>query len=142
MTREEMLVSLYGDYTEVKRSFERDLVNLAADLDRRRRAKNDLQQAQEELKAAESAVVLSETHKEGKINGKNAEARAHQTTVLLAEFRANDPDAHKLATTIDVAENTLTQFDVTIEVVKARLYSYQALARMNAGLATALGGTV
>ena len=142
MTKEEMLQALFTDYTEIKHGFEADLNKLAAGLDGRREAKSSLQQAQEELTATESMVVLSETTPEGKVNGKNAETRAHQTAVLLAELRDNDPEVHDLAEVVELSERAIAMLDVATEVVKARLYSYQALARMNAGLAQALGGSL
>lgn len=141
MTKDQMLQALYVDYVDIKDCFEADLDNLQVGLVARTESKLKLQRTREELKATESAVVLAETHKEGMINGKNAETRARQTTVLLAHFRANDADAYGLTATIADAEDTIAKLDVSVEVVKARLYSYQATSRMIAGLAAALGGT-
>jgi len=140
MTKNKMLVKLYEDYAEIKHGLEDDLSNLQTALVARTMSKIKLQQAQEELKAAESLAVLSETHKEGKINGKNAETRARQTDVLLAELRAHDADAYGLAAAISTGEGLIAKLDATTEGIRARLYANQALARMIAGLTAALQG--
>ena len=138
MNRTDILVELHEDYGDLKIGYAHDLQDLAVALRTRRSAQVKHDGATEALAAKEAAAILAESHPEGKINGKNADSRKQQREALIAWLRENDADAHGLAATIQETGEIIAQADITIEVVKARLYSYQALSRVMRGLAQAL----
>lgn len=140
MTRDEMLNKLYNDYQATKDGWGYQIENLGVALRTSKAAQLNLDKARAELAGLESDVVLGETHPEGRINGKNAEARRHQTTLLLAEFHQQDPCAQSLIRDIELAHQSLNSSSIAIQTIKAQFDRYQATARMISGLAIALGG--
>jgi hypothetical protein len=140
MTKEEMLNRLYNDYQAVKDGWGYQIENLGVTLRTSKATQLNLDKARAELGALESDVVLGETHPKGRINGKNAETRRHQTNLLLAEFRHQDPSAKSLVNDIELVHQSLNNSSIAIQTIKAQFDRYQATAMMISGLASALGG--
>jgi hypothetical protein len=140
MNKEEMLNKLYDYFKVTKDQYDASIENLSNALRTNKAAQANLEQLKAELAALESNVVLGETHPKGRINGKNAAERQHQTTLLLAEFRLQDPTAKSLVNDIELAHQSLNSSSVAIQTIRAQLGRHQAVAEMIAGLATALGG--
>jgi len=140
MTKDEMLNKLYNDYQATKDGWGYQIENLGVTLRTSKAAQLNLDRARAELAALESDVVLGETYPKGRINGTNAETRRHQTDLLLAEFRHQDPSAKSLVNDIELAHQSLNSSSIAIQTIKAQFDRYQATAKMISGLATALGG--
>ena len=138
MTKDEMLTNLYDEYQRIKNRYDFD--RLEKLLLEHSNAETGLQLGLETLAGMEAAAVISETNPEGKINGKNADSRNMQRDLFLAGFRNADPTARQIIDDLARLRVTITTTGAAIEVTKARFYSYQALARMIAGLAAALQG--
>ena len=135
-----MLNNLYEDYRLITSSYDYDLRVLQERLNDRWAAQALLEARTAELATLEAATIVSETHGEGKINGKNADSRKQQRDMLVADLHQTHPEAASMVAAIDTAKAQIGQSDAAIEGIKARLYGNQALARMIAGLATALQG--
>ena len=140
MNKEEMLNQLYDYFKVTREQYDASIENLGNALRTSKAAQANLDQLKSELAALEANVVLGETHPKGRINGSNAATRQHQTTLLLAEFRLQDPTAKSLVNDIELAHQSLNSSSVAIQTIKAQLYRHQAVAEMISGLATALGG--
>ena len=140
MNKEEMLNQLYDYFKVTKDQYDASIENLSNALRTNKAAQANLEQPKSELAALESNVVLGETHPKGRVSGKNAAERQHQTTLLLAEFRLQDPTGKSLVNDIELAHQSLNSSSVAIQTIRAQLGRHQAVAEMIAGLATALGG--
>ena len=140
MNKEEMLNQLYDYFKVTKEQYDASIENLGIALRTSKAAQANFDQLKSELAALEADIVLGETHSKGRVNGKNAAMRQHQTTLLLAEFRLQDPTAKSLVNDIELAHQSLNSSSVAIQTIKVQLARHQAVAEMIAGLATALGG--
>lgn len=140
MNKEEVIHQLYQNYRDATEKYDASIENLGIALRTSKANQLILERAREELAALEANVVLGETHSGGRINGKNAETRQRQTTLLLAEFRLQDPTAKSLVNDIELARQSLNSSSIAIQTIKAHFYRHQVVAKMIAGLATALGG--
>jgi hypothetical protein len=131
---------LYDGYISISREWQEALEELDAALDAqyaRRAQLRDLKADQDLLKAS---TLLSETHKEGAINGSNADTRKLQTTVLLQHLRESDPEWIQLAKAIREVEANIEDAEIRKEKALARISFLRNQARMISGLANALGG--
>lgn len=140
MNKEEVIHQLYQDYRDVTEKYDASIEKLGVALRTSKANQLILEQAREELAALEADVVLGETHPKGRINGKNAATRDRQTALLLAEFRLQDPAARSLVNDIELARQSLNSSSIAIQTIKAQFDRHQVVAKMIAGLATALGG--
>jgi len=140
MNKQELIHQLYENYRDVTNEYDASIEALPDALRTNRATQVILERATEQLSALEANVILGEIHSDGRINGKNAETRQRQTTLLLAEFHVQDAAAKSLVNDIKLAHQTLNDCNTTIETIKVQFYRHQVVARMIAGLATALGG--
>ena len=140
MNKEELIQQLYHEYQDVTSEYDASIEALPDAVRTNGATQLILERATEQLNALEAKVILGETHSDGRINGKNAETRQRQTTLVLAEFHLQDPAAKSLVNDIELARQTLSDSTILIETIKAQFYRHQVVAKMIAGLAAAFGG--
>lgn len=140
MQTHQMRDQLYESYRAIRLEWETALSDLADNLralDDARRQKAD---AEEALELYQNAVVMGETHKEGRINGSNAEKRKQQTALMIADLGEEDPNYVAIAGEAEKAGTRVHELQIDVEVLKAKISFLRNQARMISGLAHSLAG--
>lgn len=131
---------LYADYIAMSNEWQEAIEELDATLDSLQGQRDLLHDLKTDRDLQEAIVLLGETHKEGAVNGSNAETRKLQTTVLLAHLRESDPEWIQLAKAIRQVEAAIEDAEIRKEKVLAQISFLRNQARMISGLAYALAG--
>jgi len=140
MNKDQFYEVLFTDYRTTWQDWAPRLQELNAVLDSLQGQRDLLHDLKTDRDLQEAIVLLGETHKEGAVNGSNAETRKLQTTVLLAHLRESDPEWIQLAKAIRQVEAAIEEADIRKEKVLAQISFLRNRARMIGGLAYALGG--
>lgn len=104
MDKDKILTRLYDDYRTITADWAQSLIELTTALDSRNGQQQQLRDLKADQELMKAHAILGETHKEGHINGKNAETRKLQTTMLLGILQENDPDWIQLLGNIRLVE--------------------------------------
>ena len=140
MKTEAMRTRLYEDYRAIRLEWEQALSDLADKLVALDDARRQKAEAVEALELYRDAVVMSETHKEGRINGSNAEKRKRQTALLLADLREQDPHYNAIADIAEKAKLQAGELAYDIEMLRQKISFLRNQSKMVSGLAHALAG--
>ena len=140
MDKNTMLTQLHSDYQEIRAQWQSSLEELNAALDSLFARRNQLKTLKDDLELMKAHAILGETHKDGAINGRNAETRKLQTTTLLAHLQEHDPEWQRITENIAVVETAVSDAELRIEKARAQISYLRNQARMIAGLASALTG--
>jgi len=140
MQKDMMYDKLYNDYVSIKREWEEQLNALDRTLTIQADVQRTFNEITETVRLWEFSASADETHKEGKINGKNAETRKRQTALFLGDLREQDPDFDGACSTLESTSRRLSVLEVEIEALRGKISFLRNMARMNAGLTHALAG--
>jgi len=140
MNKDQFYEVLFTDYRTTWQDWAPCLQELNAVLDSLQGQRDLLHDLKTDRDLQEAIVLLGETHKEGAVNGSNAETRKLQTTVLLAHLRESDPEWIQLAKAIRQVEAAIEDAEIRKEKVLAQISFLRNRARMISGLAYALAG--
>jgi uncharacterized protein YukE len=140
MQKDQLYESLYTDYRTTQQEWTARLEELNAALDSLYARRAQLRDLRADQDLQEAITLLAETHKDGSINGKNAETRKLQAEVLLAHLRESDPEWIQLAKAIREVEAAIEDAEIRKEKALAQISFLRNQARMISGLANALGG--
>jgi len=138
MDAKPMYEYLFDQYQDIRSQWTEALHDLAGNLYDRDQTRRDLEQTRESVNVYQRAVILGETHKEGRINGSNAETRKHQTDLLLAGLPNEDPDFKEMTEALLTIQLHLEELDRTITGLRDKISFLRNSARMVSGLAQAL----
>ena len=131
---------LHNDYVAIRHEWT-DVLN---DLNKSLNALNETRRRKAEMKESiqlyEYSAVAVETHKEGQINGSNAEKRKVQTAIFLSNLREQDSEFASMCQAFERITTRVDELEAEIQSLQNRVSFLRNLARMNAGLAHALAG--
>ena len=130
--------SLLVDFTNVRGLIMENVENLEAARQEEVIAARRKKQAKQEYDEEEASLVFAETNANGKINGKNADARKAQTSALLKHER-NEGRLKQYWIELSDAEKDLDMATAEKEILVDRFSALRVVARMIAGLGSALG---
>lgn len=140
MDKNIMFGKLYTEYRTIRYNWTKELnallkaLNLQADTQRKHT------ELQETVKLWELLAVSAETHKEGRINGSNAEKRKAQATLFLSDLREQDPSFDEACSLLQSTSLRLGELDINITMIKGKISQLRNLSRVCAGLTNALAG--
>ena len=140
MNKNDMYGKLYTDYQTIRDDWQRALDDLAIALSTLDNARREKAEAVETLELYQQAAVMGETHKEGRVNGSNAEKRKAQRALLLADLQENDPNCQAFAEAVEQADLHTSDMQCQVETLRSKITFLRHQAKMVAGLAYALGG--
>lgn len=140
MQTQQMRDQLYEDYRAIRLDWEQTLSDLADKLRALNDARRQKAEAEEALELYQNAAVMGETHKEGRINGSNAETRKTQTKLLVADLREQDPDYDAIADEAEKAGTRVDELEYDVEMLRQKISFLRNQARMVSGLAHSLAG--
>jgi len=131
---------LVNDYTAIRYEWTDVLDDLNDKLNVLNETRRRKAQTKESIQLYEYSAVTVATHKEGKINGSNAETRKLQAALFLAQLREQDSEFADMCKEFERVTTRVDELEVEIEALKNRMSFLRNLARMHAGLAHALAG--
>lgn len=140
MEKDLMYDRLYNDYVVIRHEWKEALKDLNRELTTLDDARRRLKEVKDDVQLAELECVFAETHKEGAINGSNADKRKGQTTLFLAELRKTNSPLKTMLLELERQQVRVDELEVEITKLKGQISYLRNLARMNAGLAHALAG--
>jgi uncharacterized protein YeeX (DUF496 family) len=140
MKVEDMRLYLSDEYTSIKSDWVEALdeyATKATDLGEARRLLAELKTDKE---FHETNVLLTESHKEGRINGSNAETRKLQAGVLLATLADEDSDYAAIVTALEETQLHVDELQRDLDNLEKRISFLRNQSRMVSGLSYALAG--
>jgi len=140
MNTSEILNQLYRHYQLTTEGWSTWLDELSARLVELNDARRKLADLKNEVQLYQHSAIMAETHKEGRINGSNAEIRKRQTELLLADLPNEDPDYGELAYALEQQQLRVDKLECEVEIIRQRISLLRGQARMIAGLTNALSG--
>jgi len=140
MQKDTMYDRLYNDYTATRHEWEQALDDLGNALTTLADVRRSHAETTDAINIFEYSALAAETHKEGQINGSNAEKRKTQTVLLLASMADTNAEYKALLTADDDSRRRIDELEIEIESLKGKISFLRNMARMNAGLAHALVG--
>lgn len=135
-----MYDKLYSDYVAIRHEWQQALDDLGDKLTVYSNTRRTLAEAKENVKIAEQECIAAETHKEGAINGSNAEKRKGQTIIYLASLRKTNSRLKEMRLLLQRQEMQRDELEIDIENLKGKISFLRNLSRMNSGLTHALAG--
>lgn len=140
MTHDSKLETLFSEFHACGDSMDEEVREANDAFDRLTCAKRDLARLNSDLAEYEAMAIIAEMHKEGFINGSNAEKRKFQMAAFAAHLREHDQAYHNAWAAVKTEELAVDDATVTYEQAKNVLGALRGRARMIAGLANAMGG--
>lgn len=137
---DDMYAKLYNDYTAIRHDWEQALNDLTSRLTTLDDTRRQLKELKNDVQLDELECIFAETHKEGTINGSNAEKRKAQTTLYLDELRKTNSPLKTMRLELARQQVRTDELEVEAEMLRQKISFLRNLARMIAGLAAALGG--
>jgi len=140
VNKDDMYGKLYADTQAIRLEWAKTLDDLANQLRALDDARRQKAEATETLELYEQAIIMGETHQEGRVNGSNAEKRKIQTRLLLANLREEDANCKAFAEAVEQTDLRVGQLEYSIEMLRQKIGFLRNQARMVSGLAYALAG--